>query len=114
MKIIIGVLVLLISLFGDTNTSKIQNKYLAEKQAEYTQKFTCPVVKEGYFTRIYSIDYWSGTTTCYVYDYKGVVDKLQLANPLLMGKMQESLKKIKDDAIIPKSRDNGVDRYKTY
>lgn len=113
MKIIIGVLALLISLFGDTNTSKIQNKYLAEKQPEFTNKFACPAVKDGYFTRIYSVDYWSGTTTCYVYDYKGVVDKVQLANPLLMGKMQESLKKIKNDAIIPKTRDNGVDRYKS-
>ncbi|MBW6489000.1 hypothetical protein [Sulfurimonas sp.] len=112
-RIIISFLLLIGTLFGDTNTSKIQNKYLAEKQPEFSNKFACPAVKEGYFTRIYSVDYWSGTTTCYVYDYKGVVDKVQLANPLLMGKMQESLKKIKDDAIIPKPKDNGVDRYKS-
>ncbi|MDX9813624.1 MAG: hypothetical protein RBS91_03040 [Sulfurimonadaceae bacterium] len=111
MKIIIGILALLISLFGDTNTTKT-HKYLADKQPEFTTKFSCPAVKDGYFTRIYSVDYWNGTTTCYVYDHKGVIDKVQLANPLLMGKMQESLKKIKDDAIIPKTRDNGVDRYK--
>ncbi len=112
MKIIIGVLALIFSVFGDTNTSKIQNKYLAEKQPEFTNKFACPAVKDGYFTRIYSVDYWTGTTTCLIYDHKGVVDKVQLANPLLLEKQDAQLKKIKDDAIIPKTRDNGVDRYK--
>lgn len=111
-RIITSFLLLIGTLFGDTNTSKIQNKYLAEKQSEYTQKFSCPTVKDGFYTRIYSVDYWSGTTTCLIYDHKGVVDKVQLANPLLLGKMQESLKKIKDEAIIPKSHDNGIDRYK--
>ncbi|MCK9454227.1 hypothetical protein [Sulfurimonas sp.] len=112
MKIIIGVLALIFSVFADSNTTKT-HKYLLDKQPEYTQKFTCPAVKEGYSTRIYSVDYWSGTTTCLIYDHKGLLNKVQRANPLLMGKMQESLKKIKDDAIIPKTRDNGVDRYKS-
>lgn len=112
-RIITSLLFLLVGvLYGETNTSKIQNKYLAEKQPEYTQNFTCPTVKEGYFTRIYSVDYWSGTTTCLIYDHQGVVDRVQLANPLLYEKQDAQLKQIKDSAIIPKTRDDGVDRYK--
>lgn len=111
MKIVIGVLALIFSVFADSNTSKIQNKYLAEKQPEYTQKFACPAVKDGFYTRIFSVDYWGGTTTCLIYDHKGMVDKVQLANPLLMEKQDAQLKQIKDSAIIPKTSDNGVDRY---
>ncbi|MGD9687261.1 MAG: hypothetical protein AB7U43_09855 [Desulfobacter sp.] len=111
-RIITSFLLLVASLFGEVEATH-ENKYLAEKQPEFTEKFACPVVKEGYFTRIYSIDYWSGTTTCLVYDQSGALDKVQLANPLLMGKMQDNLKKIKDSAIIPKSQNNGIDRYKS-
>lgn len=101
------------ALFGDANSTKSENKYLAEEQPEFKEKFTCPAVKEGYFTRIYSVDFWSGSTTCLIYDHKGVVDKVELANPLLMEKQDAQLKQIKDSAIIPKTRDNsGVDRYK--
>ncbi|MDD2653011.1 MAG: hypothetical protein PHX44_08180 [Sulfurimonas sp.] len=104
--------VLVASLFGEVESTH-ENKYLAQEQPEFTEKFTCPKVKDGFFTRIYSVDYWSGTTTCLVFDQSGALDKVQLANPLLMEKMQDNLKKIKDSAIVPKSQNNGVDRYKS-
>lgn len=97
---------------ADSNTTNI-HKFLANNQSTPTKaNFRCPDVKDDYYTRIFSINYWDGTTTCLVYDdINKVVGKARYTNPLTYDKNQDTLKEIKKNIFTTKLEDKSIERF---
>lgn len=113
-KLLILLFTFVITVFSDTNTTD-KHKYLADKQPEPTEvKFLCPDVKDGYKTRVFSVNYWSGTTTCLVFDNltNDVLDKVSYTNSLVFKNNQNTLNAIKKNLPSSTQSDRSIERFK--
>lgn len=110
---IFTILLLTLNVSAETTPTTDKNKYLVDEQPAQIG-YACPAVKEKYDARVYSIDYWSATTICLIFDRtsKQVVDKVSYTNPALYEQNTKLSAQIKENATKSAEPDKkSVERY---